>query len=139
MARDADQFTVEEVFNKGKLRIPDSQRKFEWGYEDAAELVDDIIASAKSSKPEDQGVYLGSIIALHNRPTKKNPSIFDIYDGQQRLTTITILFLAIRVIANREKIINLATQFIVLTFLMKIPPVQIEGGVLSHLQLSEIH
>jgi hypothetical protein len=99
MARDADQFTVEEVFNKGKLRIPDSQRKFEWGYEDAAELVDDLIASAKSSKPEDQGVYLGSIIALHNRPSKKNPSIFDIYDGQQRLTTITILFLAIRVIA----------------------------------------
>lgn len=103
MARDADQTTVQHVFGKGKLRIPDSQRKFEWGYEDAAELVDDIIASSKSSKPDDQGVYLGSIIALKNDATKKNPTIFDIYDGQQRLTTITILFLAVRVIANQRK------------------------------------
>ena len=30
MARDADQTTVQQVFGKGRLRIPDSQRKFEW-------------------------------------------------------------------------------------------------------------
>jgi hypothetical protein len=102
MARDAKQYTVDEIFSAGKLRIPDSQRKFEWGYEDAAELVDDLIASAKTSKPEDQGIYLGTIIALHNQRTKTEPSIFDIYDGQQRLTTITILFLAVRVLASQR-------------------------------------
>jgi uncharacterized protein with ParB-like and HNH nuclease domain len=101
-ARDAKQYTVDEIFSAGKLRIPDSQRKFEWGYEDAAELVDDLIASAKTSKPEDQGIYLGTIIALHNQRTKTEPSIFDIYDGQQRLTTITILFLAVRVLASQR-------------------------------------
>ncbi|HMV44176.1 MAG TPA: DUF262 domain-containing HNH endonuclease family protein [Leptospiraceae bacterium] len=67
--------------------IPDYQRPYSWEKEQIEELWDDIIDAW--SKNEDT-YFLGSMILI------KKENKFLVIDGQQRLTTLTILFCVLR-------------------------------------------
>jgi uncharacterized protein with ParB-like and HNH nuclease domain len=67
--------------------IPDYQRPYSWEKEQIEELWDDIIDAC--SKNEDT-YFLGSMILI------KKENKFLVIDGQQRLTTLTILFCVLR-------------------------------------------
>ena len=68
------------------FRVPNYQRPFSWGTDQFDDLIDDIVAANK-----DQEYFLGTIV-LHM--TKKGE--YDVVDGQQRLTSLMILFACLR-------------------------------------------
>lgn len=76
------------------FRIPSYQRPYAWTTEQASELLDDIVsawgdaADANNASP----YFLGSIVLIKNQ---QKPEA-DVVDGQQRLTTLTILLSVLR-------------------------------------------
>lgn len=81
--------------NKNQFVIPDFQRSFVW----TAENVDTLFSDFKEDTDNytDRldtlpGYLLGNIVLISN---ENNPTRFDVIDGQQRLTTLTLIFCAL--------------------------------------------
>lgn len=72
--------------------IPVYQRNYDWKNEQCKQLLFDIYNSGFNNKIESH--FIGSIVYLHSGPFV-SPSKLTIIDGQQRLTTLTILLSAI--------------------------------------------
>ncbi|MCI8460265.1 MAG: DUF262 domain-containing protein, partial [Bacilli bacterium] len=92
-------FTAKEerftIFNsEKKLKIPFFQRKYVWKEENWDELFDNFFVK------EEPG-FLGSILVQRN-VIGAGSSVLDVIDGQQRLTTISILIMAIYDSINNE-------------------------------------
>ena len=69
--------------------IPRYQREYTWGQRDWANLYDDVFDN-------DPGYFLGSIIVIQGEiDPKTNIVEFEVIDGQQRLTTISLLLAAL--------------------------------------------
>lgn len=90
-------FSDEFVFT-----IPGYQRPYSWGPEQALELLDDLssaLAVAPQNLVEAQPYFLGSIVLIK----EKNLPEATVVDGQQRLTTLTLLLSALRAcIQNKD-------------------------------------
>ncbi|MCA1358765.1 DUF262 domain-containing protein [Bradyrhizobium sp. IC3069] len=76
------------------FEIPGFQRPYAWTVEQARDLFDDLWDAAKAHDPsEDLSPYfLGSVVLIKPESTPQ----CQVVDGQQRLTTITLLLSAIR-------------------------------------------
>ncbi|GAA8163440.1 DUF262 and DUF1524 domain-containing protein [Helicobacter pylori] len=72
--------------------IPIYQRVYSWGKEQCEQLWDDIIKTGGNDKMN--GHFIGSILYVRDGNTHSSPLL--IIDGQQRLTTITLLCIALR-------------------------------------------
>lgn len=70
-----------------RLVIPSYQRSYSWDIEQCKDLFKDI----KNSQGGDNSHFIGTIIRC-----KRNGSEYDIVDGQQRLTSISLLLAALR-------------------------------------------
>ncbi|GAA6798245.1 DUF262 and DUF1524 domain-containing protein [Helicobacter pylori] len=99
---DADKNTLLN-FIKGnqnnQLVIPIYQRLYSWEEEQCKQLWDDIIKIGGNDKMD--GHFIGSILYVLDGITHSN-NILLIIDGQQRLTTITLLLTALRDHLNDE-------------------------------------
>lgn len=73
--------------------IPIYQRVYSWEKEQCKELWDDIIKVGGNDKMD--GHFIGSILYVLDKITHSNNTLL-IIDGQQRLTTITLLLTALR-------------------------------------------
>jgi hypothetical protein len=85
---------VGKIFGKDFLfRIPLYQRPYAWQRDQAEELFDDLLDFV-TDKPVDQlnPYFLGNIVVIK----EDHKPDADVVDGQQRLTTLTILLSAIR-------------------------------------------
>ncbi|GAA8806417.1 DUF262 and DUF1524 domain-containing protein [Helicobacter pylori] len=78
---------------KNQLIIPIYQRLYSWEKEQCKQLWDDIIKIGGNDKMD--GHFIGSILYVLDRITHSNNALL-IIDGQQRLTTITLLLTALR-------------------------------------------
>ncbi len=78
---------------KNQLVIPIYQRLYSWEKEQCKQLWDDIIKIGGDDKMD--GHFIGSILYVLDRITHSNNALL-IIDGQQRLTTITLLLTALR-------------------------------------------
>ncbi|GAA8086150.1 DUF262 and DUF1524 domain-containing protein [Helicobacter pylori] len=76
-----------------QLVIPIYQRLYSWEKEQCKQLWDDIVKTGGSDQIE--GHFIGSILYMLDRITHSNNALL-IIDGQQRLTTITLLLTALR-------------------------------------------
>ncbi|OOP76232.1 hypothetical protein B0X29_05855 [Helicobacter pylori] len=74
--------------------IPIYQRLYSWEKEQCKQLWDDIIKTGGNDQIE--GHFIGSIVFVHDGIYTPNHNELLIIDGQQRLTTITLLFIALR-------------------------------------------
>lgn len=75
--------------------IPGYQRPYAWGTEQAQELLDDLLgalAAAPAQLSEAAPYFLGSIVLIKSEASPEATVV----DGQQRLTTLTLLLSAIR-------------------------------------------
>ncbi|MFD2203045.1 DUF262 domain-containing protein [Shivajiella indica] len=79
----ADILHIQEL-KFAKFRIPEYQRPYVWTIKETRQLWDDILASLQARKTD----YRIGTIVLHNN---KDQQSLDIVDGQQRLTTLTLL------------------------------------------------
>ncbi len=70
--------------------IPRFQREYVWGKYNWSKLLEDIYDN-------DPGHYMGSVICVHDSPelSPTTELIYEVVDGQQRLTTISLLLCAI--------------------------------------------
>ncbi|MCK0496216.1 DUF262 and DUF1524 domain-containing protein [Helicobacter pylori] len=84
---------------KNQLVIPIYQRLYSWEKEQCKQLWDDIIKIGGDDKMD--GHFIGSILYVLDRITHSNNALL-IIDGQQRLTTITLLLIALRDHLNDE-------------------------------------
>lgn len=78
--------------------IPIYQRLYSWKKEQCEQLWDDIIKTGGNDQIK--GHFIGSILYVRDDDTHSSPLL--IIDGQQRLTTITLLFIALRDHLNDE-------------------------------------
>src|SRR4051794_9450633 len=74
--------------------IPDYQRPYAWGTEQALQLLDALDGSL--DRDEDEPYFLGSVVLVKDRGIPKA----EVIDGQQRLTTLTIMFSLLRDLAG---------------------------------------
>ena len=72
------------------FRIPVYQRPYAWDLEQVGELFDDLVTAMDLG--DDEPYFLGSVVLIKHR---ENP-LSDVVDGQQRLTTLTILLCVLR-------------------------------------------
>lgn len=81
--------------NKNQFVIPDFQRSFVWTAENVDTLFTDFEEDTNSYTDNLDtlpGYLLGNIVLISN---ENNPTRFDVIDGQQRLTTLTLIFCAL--------------------------------------------
>lgn len=79
MIKKTDSYSTELIF-KDFYKIPPYQRGYAWSNEQWENLFNDILEN-------DTGYFLGSLICIEN----EKDDLFEVIDGQQRLTTISIL------------------------------------------------
>ena len=91
----ANEQNLNNVFsNNYFFEIPMYQRPYSWEEEQVSALLDDLL---KAKERDDKSPYfLGSIVLVKN---EGNPQS-DVIDGQQRLTTIAMLFCVLRELAE---------------------------------------
>ena len=73
--------------------IPRWQRRYCWGQEDIERLIEDIKTVAASDAGSTH--YVGTLLTLHESVVAGTCSVYRVVDGQQRLTTISILLACI--------------------------------------------
>ncbi|MGN8427867.1 GmrSD restriction endonuclease domain-containing protein [Helicobacter pylori] len=91
-AGDATLLGFFEENQNNQFVIPIYQRVYSWGKEQCKQLWDDIIKTGGNDQIE--GHFIGSILYVQVDATHSSPLL--IIDGQQRLTTITLLLIALR-------------------------------------------
>ncbi len=100
---DADDYQCFELFTgeKALYEIPPYQRPYSWGEKHVVQLMDDLTTafresgfsqteSEEATQQNDSSYYLGSIIVVGN--DRARDSRLEILDGQQRITTLTLLY-----------------------------------------------
>lgn len=91
MIKSANQYAVHSLFSHdGNIlyRIPPYQREYSWHKPQWEDLFEDLIDA-------DGAHFLGTIITLDQTTDTLEGSILQVIDGQQRLTTLTILLAAV--------------------------------------------
>lgn len=86
---------IREIFEGSyQFEIPDYQRPYAWTKEQAEELFTDLVEAMRYARTTGavSQYFLGSIVLIKN---DREPKSF-VVDGQQRLTTLTMLFAVMR-------------------------------------------
>ncbi|MFP6034174.1 DUF262 domain-containing protein [Helicobacter pylori] len=99
----AGEATLLEFFEQNQTNqfvIPIYQRLYSWGKEQCKQLRDDIVKTGGNDQMN--GHFIGSIVFVHDGIYTTNYNELLIIDGQQRLTTITLLLIALRNYLNDE-------------------------------------
>ena len=81
--------TISDLFNdKNKCNyiIPIYQRNYAWGDDEISSLLQDIKNACERNKEQDKNYYIGSLVVY----CRENGD-FEVIDGQQRLTTLTLI------------------------------------------------
>ncbi len=87
--------------SKKRFIIPAYQRNYDWKIENCKQLYDDLIQVIKNNSKTH---FFGSIVSVYE-PSGRNTE-FLIIDGQQRLTTMSLLFLAMYNLLEEKIIIS---------------------------------
>ena len=95
----AGEFALRKIFSSDyEFEIPDYQRPYAWGKEQALQLLDDLEGAL--ARDTDEPYFLGSIVLVK---AGSGPSA-QVIDGQQRLTTLSILFAVLRDLPENSKL-----------------------------------
>ena len=86
---------IENILKKGVFVIPDYQREYDWDNSEIDEFIEDI-----EEIKTNESYFIGHMVLEGDF----NGNIFNVIDGQQRITTITIILSVIRDLfyANNE-------------------------------------
>lgn len=90
----ASQQNLDHVFSNAYFyEIPTYQRPYSWETEQVGELLDDLLNAMERNDQEPY--FLGSIVLIKDEMDSKS----EVIDGQQRLTTLSMLFCVLRDLA----------------------------------------
>lgn len=96
--------TLKDIFDSGnrQLSVPDYQRGYSWEEEQRKDLIGDIIQIIT----QDHRHFTGTVVASQNGES----SIFDLVDGQQRVTSLVIFMSCILRAAKKIGLIELNSE-----------------------------
>lgn len=98
---EAKEQELKRIFSDDYLfEIPAYQRPYAWTTEQTTELIDDLLTAMDGNlrMEEVSPYFLGSIVLIKD-PTR---ALAQVVDGQQRLTTLTILFCVLRELSDDD-------------------------------------
>lgn len=117
MSLKAHEHPLKKIFSSDfDFVIPDYQRPYAWGIEQASQLLDDLEDAL--GRPGDDPYFLGSLVLV--KPHEGSP-LSEVIDGQQRLTTLSILFSVLRDLAEDSEVAG------VLRDMVREPGVALDG------------
>jgi len=86
----ANEYPLSKIFSQDfEYHIPPYQRPYVWTTDESGKLIEDLQTAFEHNKTENY--FMGSLVLIK----KENETKADVVDGQQRLTTLTILIAAI--------------------------------------------
>jgi uncharacterized protein with ParB-like and HNH nuclease domain len=103
----SEKILIKDIFSAIWFRIPEYQRPYIWSRDEINELLDDL-TFAQNEKP-DQEYFLGSFVFQSKKADANRGQEFDendLLDGQQRMTTLLLLFACIRDLAKDQEAKN---------------------------------
>ena len=106
------------VNDKFLFDIPDYQRAYSWNKDNLKQLIDDIMDSIGLNKEnnnvfeEYEPYFIGSIVLCSKEYKDDGSGLYDVIDGQQRLTSIIILIATIRDLTKNEAYKNILSSLI---------------------------
>ena len=104
----ATQLPIADIFgNKYTFEIPEYQRPYAWTTDQAGELLDDLLHATQDirnadSVKDEPPYFMGSIVVVKD----DNATLAQVVDGQQRITTLTIMLCVLRELARTESFKN---------------------------------
>ncbi len=91
----AEEKELSSIFADNHIyEIPKYQRPYSWTEDNVSELISDVVDAFENDLLE---YFIGSIITI-----EKGKKQYDIVDGQQRLTTLTLIFAGLRNLISNE-------------------------------------
>jgi len=82
---------IKEILTNDNYIIPRYQRNYAWGKAEISQLIKDIDEFFPKENSEKKSYYLGSLVCF-----KREDGSFELIDGQQRHTTITLINLVLK-------------------------------------------
>lgn len=101
----SEKILVKDIFSTMWFRIPEYQRPYIWSRDEVDDLLDDL-TFAQVEKPDTE-YFLGSFVFQSKPAGTTDDQEFDendLLDGQQRMTTLLMLFACIRDLATEENV-----------------------------------
>ena len=131
--------------NETTFAIPVYQRNYDWSLTQCKQLLHDIIETGKNDKINAH--FIGSIVYVHDDVyTASGLTELTIIDGQQRLTTITLIYIALyklaqqlenQMLVNRIHKTYLINEFAPEAEKLKLKPTENNKEALRHIINSE--
>lgn len=99
------ELTLSDIFIhlKEYYTIPPYQRNYAWGAKEIEQLIQDVIDQSRLKT--NRNYYIGTLVTYYRVDGK-----FEVIDGQQRLTTLTLLIKALELLNSSNKNQNLLTD-----------------------------
>ncbi len=107
----SEKILVKGIFTNLWFRIPEYQRPYIWGSDEIDDLLDDLVF-AYTEKPN-QEYFMGSFVYQSKREGSVPGQKFaenDLLDGQQRMTTLLMMFACIRDLSPNPEVKNVCTS-----------------------------
>lgn len=94
---EAHEQAIHKIFSSDySFRIPDYQRPYAWEVEQATQLLEDLAEAME--RDGEEPYFLGSVVLVK----APNQALAEVIDGQQRLTTLTILLAVLRDLTDNQ-------------------------------------
>lgn len=109
---DAGKISIGDIYSTKWFRIPDFQRPYVWGDDEINDLLEDL-SFAASNNPKDE-YFLGSFVYQSEEKEVKQVKYTEsiLLDGQQRMTSLFLLFAAIRDRTSVEQVKESCQNFL---------------------------
>lgn len=113
----AKEYYIKDLLSdKFLFEIPDYQRAYSWNKDNLKQLVEDIWESVEINKDDNEDniepYFVGSIVLCSKEYKDDGWGLYDVIDGQQRLTSIIMLIATIRDLIDNENYKNVLSSLI---------------------------
>ena len=90
------ELSIQEIYNgeKATYEVPIYQRNYAWEKDEISTLVQDVYDAFFAKKPT---YFIGTLVSFN-----KGDGIYEVIDGQQRLTTINLVLAALEITRNNK-------------------------------------
>lgn len=115
----ADSYKISKVFSSGgeiHYVLPHFQRQYSWDKSNWQTLLDDALAIYEEYNPDKEPEhFLGSLVVINDGTKNGFITAFTLVDGQQRLTTISLLLCAFRdlIDSTQSRLVNRIQKLLV--------------------------